>query len=44
MQWMIWAAVAMWAIDYFGRRKLMLFGKSTSQWKSDHFDQICANE
>jgi hypothetical protein len=31
MQWMIWAAVAMWAIDYFGRRKLMLFGESIGQ-------------
>ena len=26
MQWMFWAAVAMWAIERFGRKKLMLFG------------------
>lgn len=26
MQWMFWAAVAMWAIERFGRKRLMLFG------------------
>ncbi|KJY01714.1 hypothetical protein TI39_contig280g00001, partial [Zymoseptoria brevis] len=26
MQWMFWGAVAMWAMERFGRKKLMLFG------------------
>lgn len=26
MQWMVWAAVAMWAIERFGRKNLMMFG------------------
>lgn len=26
MQWMVWAAVAMYAIERFGRKRLMLFG------------------
>ena len=28
MQWMFWGAVAMWTIERFGRRRMMLFGAS----------------
>lgn len=28
MQWMFWGACAMWTIERFGRRRMMLFGAS----------------